>query len=133
VLFNLRYAALDGKTYSLSSIISQMDLILYAGITAAISFGIAWLASMLITRGFRGGGLSSANHSILFTLFSLYILTVVALVNFSINGWVITWTLPDFLVQFLGFLAVIIALFIALSGLILTGVAALTGWLMNKR
>ncbi len=39
-LFNLRYSWIDGRTYSLSSVQSEMDMILYVGITAAIAFAI---------------------------------------------------------------------------------------------
>jgi hypothetical protein len=45
----------------------------------------------------------------------------------------VTWTLPDFAIQYLGLMAVIIAIFTAASGLILTGIAALTGWLVGKK
>jgi hypothetical protein len=132
-LFNLRYAWIDGRTYSLSSVRSEMDMILYVGVTAAISFTFAWLGVMLITRSFKKGGLGAALGSILFTLFSLYIFLVIALVNFGVNGWKVTWTLPDFLIQYMGLIAVIIAIFIAMSGLVLTGVGAFTGWLIKRK
>jgi hypothetical protein len=45
----------------------------------------------------------------------------------------VTWTLPDFLIQYLGLIAIIIAIFTAASGLALTGIAAFTGWLVGKR
>ncbi len=132
-LFNLRYAWIDGRTYSLSSVQSEMDMILYVGLTAAIAFTIAWLGVMLITKSFKKGGLGAAFRSILFSLFSLYVLLVIALVNFGVNGWKVTWTLPDFLIQYLGLMAVIIAIFTAASGLVLSGIGAFTGWLIGKR
>jgi hypothetical protein len=133
LLFNLRYAWIDGRTYSLSSVQSEMDMILYVGMTAAIACAIAWLGVMLITGSFKKGALGAASNTIQFTLFCLFVLFTLALVNFSYNGWKVTWTLPDFLIQYLGLMAVIIAIFTALTGLILTGIAALTGWLIRKR
>ena len=132
-IFNLRYAWIDGRTYSLSSVTGEMDMILYSGLTAAFAFAISWLAVMLATRSFTSGGTQAASRSILFTLFTIYILAIVALVNFGINGWKVTWTLPDFLIQYLGLMAIIIAIFTAASGLALTGIAAFTGWLVGKR
>ena len=132
-LFNLRYAWIDGRTYSLSSVQSEMDMILYVGMTAGFAYSLSWLGVMLATRSFKKGALGAASDSILFTLFCLYILYSLALVNFGYNGWKVTWTLPDFLIQYLGLMAVIIAIFTAVAGLILTGIAALTGRLIRKR
>ena len=44
LLFNFRYALLDGKVYSLSSIIGVTDLIVYVGVTSAVSFLLAVLS-----------------------------------------------------------------------------------------
>ena len=132
-LFNLRYAWIDGRTYSLSSVQSEMDMILYVGMTAGFAYSLSWLGVMLATRSFKKGALGAASDSILFTLFCLYILYSLALVNFGYNGWKVTWTLPDFPIQYLGLMAVIIAIFTAVTGLILTGIAALTGRLIRKR
>jgi hypothetical protein len=132
-LFNLRYAWIDGRTYSLSSVQSEMDMILYVGMTAAFAYSLSWLGVMLTTRAFKKGALGAASDSVLFTLFCLYILYSLALVNFGYNGWTVTWTLPDFPIQYLGLMAVIIAIFTSVTGLILTGIAALTGRLIRKR
>jgi hypothetical protein len=132
-IFNLRYAWIDGRTYSLSSVTGEMDMILYSGMTAAIAFAISWLIVMLATKSFSSGGNLAASRSILFTLFTIYILAIGAMVNFGVNGWMVTWTLPVFLVQYLGLMAIIIAIFTAASGLALTGIAAFTGWLVGKR
>ncbi len=110
-----------------------MDMILYVGMTAAFAYSLSWLGVMLATRAFKKGALGAASDSILFTLFCLYILYSLALVNFGYNGWTVTWTLPDFPIQYLGLMAVIIAIFTAVAGLILTGIAALTGRLIRKR
>jgi hypothetical protein len=131
--FNLRYAWVDGRTYSLSSVQSEMDMILYVGTTAAFAYSISWLGVMLVTKSFRKGALGAASDSMLFTLFCLFILYSIAMVNFGYNGWKVTWTLPDFSIQYLGLMAVIIAIFTAISGLILTAIAALTGKLIKKR
>ena len=45
LIFNLRYAVLDGRTYSLSSVSGLMDMILYCAVTAAIALAAGWLGS----------------------------------------------------------------------------------------
>ena len=132
-LFNLRYAWIDGRTFSLSSVSGEMDMILYTGVTALLAFLISWLVVMFSTKAFQQGGLQAATSSILFTLFTLYLLSIGILLHFSINGWFVAWTLPDFLFQFLGLIALIIAIFTALGGILLTGVAALACWLSARK
>ena len=50
LLFNFRYVVLSKKTYSLSSVTGEMDLILYTAITAALAFLIAFLVNILINK-----------------------------------------------------------------------------------
>lgn len=124
-LFNLRYAVMDGRAYSLSSVASADDLILSTAVTAALALLFAWLLVAARLRLARRGPLAAATATLRWTLVSLAVAGLPALVSFVSNGPVVTWTLPDFPSFFLGFLAVLQLLFIALCGLALSGLAAI--------
>jgi hypothetical protein len=125
LLFNLRYAILDGNTYGLSSIPGQMEFILYVAATAAIALGIAWLVTILGLRAFRSGPRAAAGSTLSLVWFVLYLLAFPILLSFALNGLLPTWTLPEFTTQFLGFIAVAQCLFVAALGLLLTGITAI--------
>lgn len=130
-LFNFRYAILDGRTYSLSSVISVDDLIQFNAMTAAIALGVVWLFVMLKLGIFKKGALKAAESSILLTALTLYLLALPILWSYAINGAVVTWVLPDFASMFVGFLSLIQSLMVALIGLVLTGMAALVAWISS--
>jgi hypothetical protein len=125
LIFNLRYAILDGRTYSLSSVASADDIIGYAAITALIAFGLVWLGVMLGLRTFKDKPVQAAETSFALTFVTLYLVSLPALWSFALNGALVAWTIPDFGSMFLGFLSILQALFIAAVGLILTGISAL--------
>jgi hypothetical protein len=127
LLFNLRYILLDKNTYGLSSIPGQMEFIIYIAITAGIALFIAWLGTMIGQHAFRNGARHAAGSALAFIWVTIYLLAIPTLVNFAVNGYSATWTLPEFTVQFLGFLAVAQGLFVAAIGLLLVGMSALIG------
>jgi hypothetical protein len=132
VLFNLRYAVLDKRTYSLSSVSSANDLILYCAITAALALLVAWLVVLLSQRAFRGGASQAASLSLGLALVTIYLLALPVLWSFLLNGALVTWTLPDFASTFLAFLSGIQILIVAVLGIVLTGVGALVGRLVAR-
>ncbi len=124
ILFNGIYALIAGRTYSLSSVADQTDIILStAGYTAA-SLVIAWLAFNLVSKPFRQGALRAAGSTLSLTWTILYLLFLPVLVSFALNGVLVTWTLPDFLSMFLAFLSILQVLVVAVVGLLLSGVSA---------
>jgi hypothetical protein len=131
LLFNLRYAILDGRTYSLSSVSGVSDIISYAAITALMAFGLAWLGVMVGLKMFKESSLQAAETSLALTFVTLYLVFLPALWSFAMNGALITWRIPDFGSMFLGFLSILQALFIAAVGLILTGISALVAKLVR--
>lgn len=124
-IFNLRYAVLDGRTYSLSSVISADDLIMYCAITAMIALTIAWLLVFFGMRIFTLGARRAAENTLALTYTILYLLALPVMWSFSLNGTIITWTLPDFASMFLGFLSLVQCLMVAVLGLVLTSLTAL--------
>ena len=124
LIFNLIYAVIDGRTYSLSSVASQTEIIVFVGVTATASLIIAWLVISLLDLRRISKPLDAAAHTLAFVLITLYLLALPILISFAVNGTLITWTIPEFLTMFLGFLSILQALVVAIIGLILTGLAA---------
>jgi hypothetical protein len=125
LIFNLIYAVIMGKSYSLSSLTSATDFIFSTAIYMGISFLITWVVSMISLKGFSDTPSSAAQTSFHFTLITLYLLVLPILWNFYRNGALVTWTLPEFSSMFLGFLAILQSMFVAIFGLLLMGVSAL--------
>jgi len=125
LIFNLIYAVIIGKTYSLSSVYSADDLIFSTAIYAAVSLFIAWLVVMLSLKAFSTPPSSAAKITLAFTCITLYLLLLPILWNYYRNGILITWTLPEFGSMFLGFLSIVQSLFVAVLGILLIGISAL--------
>jgi hypothetical protein len=123
-LFNLRYAVLSGRTYSLSSVASKTEVILYTAVTAAASLAIVWLFLAFWQKYFRQGPSRAAASTLGLTLMTIYVLVLPILLGFALNGILVGWTLPDFLSMFLSFLSIIQSLVVAVLGLLLTGISA---------
>ncbi len=125
VVFNVRYALLSQRTYSLTSVTGANELILYVLVTALLAFVIGWLVFVLGTRLFLRSRADAARLTLGWSLLTLAIIGLPALVSFAWNGPLIAWTLPEFWSFFLGFLGTLQGLFIAIFGIVFAGVAAL--------
>jgi hypothetical protein len=124
LLFNLRYAILDGRTYSLSSVAGADEIILYTAVTTLVAFGLVWLGTMTGLRSFKKVPREAAETSLGLSFVTLYLVLLPALWSFALNGALITWTLPDFGSMFLGFLSILQALILAAAGLLFSALAA---------
>jgi len=124
ILFHFRYAILDRKVYSLSSITSQNDFILYVAITGAICLAICWL---VVSFGFgtlrRGAGLA-ASRTLALVLTCAYLVCLPILYHFALNGALVSWTLPEMAPAFLALLNLVALISVSACGLVLTGLAA---------
>lgn len=125
LLFNFRYGMWDRRTYSLSSITSQTELMTYVAITALLAALIAWLAIFLDQRYFKRTPADAALSTFKLFFTMAFLNGLPALFSFALNGAVVTWTLPDYLSSFLALLSLIQVLVIAVSALIFAGIAAL--------
>jgi hypothetical protein len=124
VVFNARYAVIDGRTYSLSSVTSAMDVILYCAVTAMMALGSAWLIASIASGAFRRGARSASEFALGLTFVTAYLLLLPVLLHFALNGAIVTWALPDFLTSFLAFLSLTQLLMVAVLGLIFAGISA---------
>jgi len=125
VLFNLRYAVLDRLTYSLSSVVGVNEFILYCAITAMIALVASWLVSAWGGKVFRREPRQAGEFTFGLVFVTIYLLSLPVLWNFALNGARITWALPDMGSLFLGFIALIQILLVAVLGLVLAGVTGL--------
>lgn len=135
VLFNVRYAILDGRTYSLSSVASSGDLIGYTAITTAVALVIVWLVTSFSIGSFKTTPRQSVETTLSLTFTILYLLSLPILWSFALNGVfgaIVNWTLPDMASAFMGVLFTLQSLVVAAVGLVLTGVTALIGF-SNRR
>lgn len=124
--FNLSYIFLFRKTFSLSSVNSPDELILES---AALTLGSLLLGGLIYSWQVKirqGGRARAAELGLNLALAIGYLLTLVVLLDFVVNGAVVTWTLPDFTTSFLGFSSLLQILFVSLGGLFLSGIASLT-------
>ena len=132
-LFNLRYAVLDGKSYSLSSVTGATDLILYTAVTSAIALVIAWLVTSFGLGIFHQQPLPAARAAQGLVSMTIYLMLIPLLVHFAWNGAVVTWTLPEMWTAFIGLISMIQILILSALGLVLMGITALIAGLTNRK
>jgi hypothetical protein len=128
IVFNIKYLLIDHKTYSLSSVIDATNLISSTALTSLLALFVAWLVTILGTKIYLLKPRKAADLTLKFILVTLSFLAIPVLVHYFINGAVVTWTLPNFLISFLGLIFLIQALMVAVIGLFLTGISPLLGY-----
>jgi len=124
ILFHFRYAVLDRKVYSLSSITSQNDFILYVAITGAICLAICWLVVSFGSGTLRRGAGLAASRTLALVLTCAYLVCLPILYHFALNGALVSWTLPEMAPAFLALLNLVALISVSASGLVLTGLVA---------
>ncbi len=133
LVFHVLYAVVGRRTYSLSSVASADDLIVFCAVTVLIATLLGWLVSGLGLRAFRRRPGEAAQFALRFGLLVSYLLLLMALWSYAINGALITWTLPEQGVLFLAFLSLIQVLFVGLLGIVLAAASALIAWLSARK
>lgn len=125
LLFNLRYALIDQRVYSLSTIISQNELILYVATTAAASVVIVWLMINLITKNFSGSASENGLRTLYLGFTIIFIAGLPLITSYLLNGPLVSWTQPDYLTSYLALLALIQILVVSACALPLSLLTAL--------
>jgi hypothetical protein len=134
LVFNLRYALINGLNYSLSSFDAGASfLIVYTGTTAVIATIPAWLVPMFGLHAFKTGPRKAAETTLAFIWLTIYFIAFPILLNFALNGFLVTWTVPEWNTLFLGLISMIQLLVVASLGLLLVGIGAGVGKLVMKR
>jgi hypothetical protein len=134
VAYNLIFAVITGNVYSMSTVPTAGATAFVVEIAefAAIAVVLAWLAAMLVAGAFRRGALHAAQATCGFAFITIYLLALPALLGFAVNGAVTTWRLPNPLLIFWHFTNLIQAMFVAVLGIVFSGIAALVGWRAAK-
>ncbi|TLN28084.1 hypothetical protein FDZ74_00870 [bacterium] len=133
LLFHFRYAVLDGKVYSLSSITGQTDFILYIAITGGVALLLCCLTVMLASGMLRRGPDEAARGSLALALTTAFLLALPILYHYALNGALVGWYLPEMAPAFMALLNLVALIVVSAGGLLLTGLAALFGaWLRPK-
>jgi hypothetical protein len=133
LVFNLYYALLLGNTYSLSSVTGINELFINIATGAFLALLAAWLFYYLTNRLYRNLPSRAILLNLDMLLVVVYLLSLPYLLNFILNGFRVTWTLPDFLTTFVGFLSLLQVLMVALLGLLLVGLSGLIARIISRK
>lgn len=133
VIFNLKYLIVDQKTYSMSSLVDAMNFIGSTAQTTLMALLVGWIAVMIGTKIYQSKPRKAADLTMKFILALLALLLVPILINYVINGVVVTWALPNFLISFLGLIFLVQVLIVGVLGIVFTGLAALLGVFSRQR
>ena len=133
IVFNFRYAILANRTYSLSSITSANDMIIFTGLTAVLAVFIAWLVTSIGLHSFKVSVSQAAGQTLGFVFFTLYVLALPIMWSYGLNGGASGWTLPEMVSRFLEVLYTLQGMVVALVGVILTGVTMLVAAMILKK
>ncbi len=118
-IFYTRFALLDKKLFSFSVIDSPTAFISYTAITTVIAVILGYFALLLILKPNVTGRLDAAGFATGYSFTTIYLLLIPIGWNFLENGFIPTWTLPRLDAYFVGLLAVVVVLIVALSGFLL--------------
>jgi hypothetical protein len=124
-VFNLRYLGLDRMTYSFSSVDGPLEIVLYAGTTVLVAFGLSWLVAGWTFGLFQHVPGRAARLSFALAFVYIFILALPVLYSVALDGTTATWTLPDFRFSFLALISLIQILFIAILALPAAAISAL--------
>ncbi len=123
-VFHATYALIEGRTYSLSSVLSANDIIRACLLTAGLAIAAAIALLLWRTTTLQSGALASAESVLAMVLVTMAIVAVPAIVGYVVNGAVITWHIPNFPLMFMTFISLLQVAGIGVFGVVLAGLAA---------
>jgi hypothetical protein len=134
LVFILRFSFIDRLNYSLSSFNAGASyLLIYTATTAALAVIPAWLIPMLGLHAFKAGSRKAVEIALGSFWFTIYLLALPILLSLALNGFTVTWTLPEWYTLFIGLLSMIGLLVVAFLGLVLVGISAGLARLVAKK
>jgi hypothetical protein len=130
--FNIQYFLIAKNTYSLSWIPGISVFIIFIGFTTLLAMVPAWVVVSLLMQGFHAGikKLIGITHGMVWM--TIYVLAIPFLAYFALYGIELSWTLPNFTLQYLAFLSAVQILFVSAIGLTFIGLIALVGKVLNR-
>ncbi len=133
VIFNLKYLLVDNKTYSMSSLVDATNFIGSTAQTTLMALLVGWIVVMIGTKIYQSKPRKAADLTMKFFLALLALLLIPIFINYAINGAVVTWALPNFLISYLGLVFLVQVLVVGVLGIVFTGLAALLGVFGRQR
>jgi hypothetical protein len=128
-VFNLIYLLVIGKSYSFSSVEGPIQLMTHTAISAIIAFIAGWVWVVWKYRVFDLESGEGSKQVLRFTWLAIYGLMFPLALCLILNGYFITWTLPEITTSFVGILSALQILFVAIAGLLLVVITPLlVGW-----
>lgn len=127
ILFNVYYAFIAGRVYSFSTIGSENGWILFNATAAVVIMSVVWIVVMQRLNAFKEGAQGAAENTLYLIGTTLYLWFLPVLWNYGVNDFVSGWFVPELSTLFIGILALIQIISIAVVGILLTGVAAVIG------
>jgi hypothetical protein len=132
LLFNIRFLLLDGRGYSLSTLEGVNQAILYFGSITITTLLITWLILLFLQKWYEQKPAIAFENSAVFFLMLIFALSVPVLFSFVLNGWKMTWHLPEFTSEMAAFINTLQIIFIAGGGILLSGLSAATCFFREK-
>jgi hypothetical protein len=126
------YGIMTKWIFSFSTLEGQTQMIFFSAGIALISSLTMWLIYMFTQKAFASGAKAAAFSSEGLTWSLLLLVFIPVLINFALNGFLPTWTLPNISTAFIGLLGMLQLVLLSLFGLILIGISALVG-IFSKR
>jgi hypothetical protein len=124
-IFNLVFGLILGKSYSFSIITGAMGFILLVIEVSLMGFLAAWLFVAFTTRQFRLRPMDSALQTLVFVFTTIGVLLIPIAIHFTLNGALLSWTMPNWYILFFGLLFMIQILAVGVLGILFTGISAL--------
>lgn len=133
VVLNLVFGVILGKSYSFSIVSGAMGFILLVVEVSLAGFVAGWLFVTLISKQFKQRPMDSALQTLVFTLVTIAILLIPIAVHFTLNGALLTWTMPNWMIFFFGLFFMVQVLAVAALGIVFTGISALVSAFSSKK
>jgi hypothetical protein len=124
-VFHAAYYLIEGRTYSLSSVLGADDILQVGMLIAAVGFVVACAIVVWQTNALRADAAGAATAVLGAALVTIAVVSLPAIVGYAVNGATITWVMPNFALMFFTFLTLLQIAGIALSAVALAAIAAL--------
>lgn len=133
VMFNLVFGVILGKSYSFSIIEGVMEFVLLIFACSSIGFLAAWLFTALASQQFKRRPMDAALQTLALALVTIGLLLIPLAIHFTLNGALLSWTMPNWFVLFIGLLSMVLIIATAILGILFSGVSALVSTFTTKK
>lgn len=123
-IFNIRFLLLDKRGYSLSTLEGVNQAILYFGSTTITTLLITWLILLLVQKWYEQKPAVAFADSSVFFILLIFSLSIPVFFSLGLNGWRMTWNLPEFISVMVAFINTLQIIFIAGGAILLSGLSA---------